>query len=435
MAVGSDHTPFIVDSGRVEQLCHELLIAGIEPVHTIGRDGILAADVGLIVDACAVCGSAAAAKRLQEQVCDILASGCRLLVTILQLDQGDDSCAVFTTVCDFIRRAALDAGVSPAAIGIGVEVNDLPPQALWLRRCEALGDGSLFLLPGRALMCPNNRPPERAGHDRFWLQMWHLRRATRLRVAYADAALSQCPLLSDERAGSILPTTAIQVPPGSAWIALRLDVSMFADGRGSTDDGALQQALCRAVEVGEELHELMAWPNAQMRHDAWLNRRLAIMVTGFGDLLRLRGLDPCDFAALQDLSATVMWVQDVLLQQSQRIATKTDVLPALRQADPSHALPVGPVRNNWRKRWRLAMEQAPIRHRNMLVLSPWSLFPAGVAADIRYANLLPLLKYADACAFSRPSDLSHWSVAQLQSFHLRAWAVLQQRRAWHQIAE
>lgn len=434
MAVGSDHTPFIVDSGRVGQLCRELLHAGVEPLHRVRRDGFLAADVGLAVDALAVSESAAAALRLREQLADILISGSPLLVSMSQLDRGDRSCTMFASVCDSIRHAARDAGVSAAAIGIGVDASDLSPQMAWSLRCEALGEGPLFLLPARTLMCPDKMPPEQARHDRFWLQMWHLRRVSMLRAAYAHTTTSQCPLLSDETAGNVLPTTAIQAPAGSAWLSLQLDISRFADGSGTMHDDALEYALCRAVEAGEELHELMAWPNAQMRHDAWLNRRLAIIVSGCGDLLRLRGFDPGDFAALQDLSATMLRVRDVLLQQSRRIAARSDVLPALRQADPSHALPVGPLRNNWRKRWRLAMQQAPIRHRNLLALSPWCVFPSAGPADIRFANLLPLLSYADACAFPRPPDLSHWSVGQLKSFHQRAWAVLQQRGSGRQIA-
>jgi len=433
MAVGSDHTPFTTGSGRVEQLYRELEIAGIELMHCVDRDGVIAAEVGLTVDASAVHESAAAATLFKEQLFDVLTAGSPLLVSILRLDAGGTASKVFSSVCDCIRGVALDVGISPMTIGIAVSA--LSPQAAWQLRCERLGEGPLFLLPGRELMCPDATALARAKHERFWLQMWHLRRTAMLRPAYAQAVASQCPLLPDEVALSVLPTTAIQAPAGSAWLSLRLDVSRFADASGSTHDGALEQALCRAVEVGEELHELMAWPNAQMRHDAWLNRRLAIIVSGFGDLLRMRSLDPCDFAALQSLSATVTWAQTILLQQSRRLAAKIDVLPALRQADPSHALPCGQARNGWRDRWQLAMRQAAIRHRNILVLSPWCVFPAAEPADIRYANLLPLLGFADACSFSGAPDLKNWSPNQFKSFHQRAWAVLQQRELARQIAE
>lgn len=435
MAVGSDHTPFTIDSGRVEGLYRQLDMTGVELAHRVGRDGGIAADVAMTVDAIAVHESAAAATLFKEQLYDVLQGGSPLLVAILRLDACGAARGVFASVCDCIRQVALEVGVSPTAIGIGIAVSALSPQAAWLLRCEHLGEGPLFLLPGRDLMSPDTTASERARHERFWSQMWHLRCTPMLQPAYAQAVSSQCPLLSDEVALSVLPTTAIQAPAGSAWLSLHLDVTRFAAPNGLTHDGALEQALCRAIEIGEELHDLMVWPNARMRHDAWLNRRLAIIVSGFGDLIKMRSLDPCDFAALQDLSATASSIQAILLRQSRRLAAKIDILPALRQADPSHALPGGQVRNSWRKRWQLAMRQAAIRHRNLLVLSPWCVFPASDRADIRYANLLPLLRFADACSFSGAPDLKHWSAGQFKNFHQRAWAVLQQREVANQIAE
>ena len=49
-------------------------------------------------------------------------------------------------------------------------------------------------------------------------------------------------------------------------------------------------------------------------------------------------------------------------------------------------------------------------------------------------DLLPVLGIANACAFSAAPDLSHWTVDEFKRFHQRAWAVLQQRDAAHQIA-
>ena len=129
------------------------------------------------------------------------------------------------------------------------------------------------------------------------------------------------------------------------------------------------------------------------------------------------------------------WIQDILQRESRAIARGTGHLPALEQADPSRSLPKGRVRNSWRTRWREALEVAAIRHRNLLVLSPWSVFPTNEPADYRYSDLLPLLGFADAGAFFGPPALSHWDIGQFKSFHQRAWAVLQQRDVSRQIAE
>jgi DNA topoisomerase VI subunit B len=63
------------------------------------------------------------------------------------------------------------------------------------------------------------------------------------------------------------------------------------------------------------------------------------------------------------------------------------------------------------------------------------LFPAGTAADFRYAELLPLLRHADACAVNKTVSIAHWNPKEFKCFHQRARAVLQQRCTTSLIAE
>ena len=108
-------------------------------------------------------------------------------------------------------------------------------------------------------------------------------------------------------------------------------------------------------------------------------------------------------------------------------------MPALDQADPGRLLPGGRIGEGWAWRWRQALEAAAVRNRNLLVLSPWSIFPPG-SADLRFANLLPLLRYADVCCFDEPRDSTAWNPSEFRNFHQQAAAVLQQRNVAHQIA-
>ena len=433
MAVDSDHTPFVNDSGRVGRLCRELEIAGIEAVLSVNHDGALASGVSLSVDATATCESASAAAQVRDQAFDVLVSGLPLSVSMSRL--GPDAVDVFSAICELLRSAAQDAGAAPGSVEITIEAKSLSPQAAWLTRCRHLNEGPLYVLPDCSLMRPDKTLLQRDRHKRFWMQLWHLRMTGMVRVACAPFVAAQCPLLSLELAQGVVPSVAIQASVGSAWVPMRVDISRFTDDSGSLHETALEEALCRAVEIGDELHGLVAWPTAQMRHDAWLNRRLAVTLTGFGDLALKRKLDPTQFTALEHLCDVVRWAQDVLHRESRRIATRTGCLPALEQGDPSRALPGGEIRNGWHKRWREAVELVAIRHRNLLVLSPWSVFPTKQPADYRYADLLPLLGFANACTFSRPPSASNWSVEMFKSFHQRAWAVLQQRDVAHQIAE
>ena len=435
MAVDSDHTPLIIGSGRAVQLCRELELAGIEPMMSVERDGALTSGATLPVDALAVRESAGAAKRLRQQLFDSLVAGWTLSLAVTRLGEGAAARDALSGVCEIIGLAAQDAGVAAKNVGIAIDASSLEPQAAWRLRSSFLGDGPLYLLPGHAMMRPDETAGERSRHERFWLQLWHLRSTGMLRPAYAPLVACRCPLLGAEMALGVIPITDIQAPAASAWVSMKLHMAHFADQSGSIHDGMLEEALGRAVEIGDELHALANWPTAQMRHDAWLNRRLAIVITGFGDLLQMRGLDPGEFVSLQSMCGTLRRVRDVLQRHSGRIARQAGHLPALEQADPSRMLPGGKIRCGWRKRWQAAVERAAIRHRNLLVLSPWSVFPAEARPDYRYANLLPLLGFADACAFPKPPALAHWNVNQFKSFHQRAWAVLQQRDTSQQIAE
>ncbi len=428
MAVGSDHTPFLIDAGRVRRLCRELRTSGIEPLFPFTRDSDPAAGTALSVDATLVFASDNAATQFRQQAYDILAADLPLSVTALRLGSGNKASETFIILCKLLRAASDQAGTVPGHIEIAIDATSLSPQAAWLCRTNHLGDGPLYLLPESSMLRPDHSPVQRNRHERFWLQLWHLRKTRTLRVAYAPVVVSQCSLLSAEAAHGVLPSVCLQAPLGSAWLPLRIDVSVLQEDE-------IEGALCRGVQLGDELHRLVAWPTAQARHDAWLNRRLAIMVTGFGDLLQRRGLDPGCFKALQDLCDLLQRVKSILHQQSRQIALRDGHVPSLSQTDPSRMLPRGEARKAWHKRWSTAVEVAATGHRNLLVLPLWSIFPHNGPADYRYSDLLPVLAYASACAFQEPPDLSHWSVSQFKSFHQRAWAVLQQRDAGHQIAE
>ena len=80
------------------------------------------------------------------------------------------------------------------------------------------------------------------------------------------------------------------------------------------------------------------------------------------------------------------------------------------------------IEARWQKRWAEMLATASVRHRNLLAISPWSVFPAGAPADFRFADLLPVLRYADACMLSGLPDLGHWNAGKFREFHCRASA-------------
>lgn len=385
-----------------------------------------ATGASLCVHALDTLASGAAAERLREQVFDVLAQRLPVAVTVEQLGDARHAVAVFAGVCAILRAACDDARTSGAQVSIAIDATELTPEQLWAKRRAVLGPGPLYLLLGSALTPPATEPALRRMQERFWSQCWRLRGC--VRTALAPLVSSPCPLLVSEAAFGILPPAGLQVPPCSAWIALEVNLLDFASGAGELDVFALHDALRRSIERGDALHDEAAWPTAAMRHDAWLNRRLAISIAGIGDLAMRRGLDPGCFHALQDLAKVLHDVRSVMHDYSRQLAALLDPVPALELSDAEH----GP---EWHARWQQALQFAATRHRNLLAMSPWSVFPSSGHTDIRYSDLLPLLEYADVCAFPESPCIQGWNINKFKEFHHRAWAVLERRDARKLFAE
>jgi hypothetical protein len=275
--------------------------------------------------------------------------------------------------------------------------------------------------------------PQRTLPAAFWEEAWQMRGNHMLRLVYASHVAAQTQLLPDERAPGVAGGTCLQVPTGTAWIGAEIDIADFTGPRGVVDEARLEQCLVDIVERGDHMHSAVRWPTAQMRHDGWLNRRLSINIKGIGALVQKRGIDPSHFAGLNEMHEQLLRIRQILFTATQELACRDGIVPALDQADPGRLLPGGRIGEGWAWRWRQALEAAAVRNRNLLALSPWSLFPPG-PADLRYTNLLPLLRHADVCSFAGSADVAAWNLKDFKNFHQQAAAVLTQRNVAHQIA-
>jgi hypothetical protein len=328
---------------------------------------------------------------------------------------------------------ATAAAAELSFVGCDTHHSDAPRAAGLYRRLRLAGAQPLVrdVLPARQYLLVG----ETDHGDRMWRTLWELRAEPRVRTAFADRVMPQCPLLSAERGRAIVSPIGLQAPVDSAWVCMSVDLVRFTRPRGMLDVQALQRCVETCVDVGERLHECLTWPTADVQHDAWLNRRLAIVISGFGDLLRAGGMAPSDHDSLRYLNQLLLRVRMSAQSRSRAIAVNSGPLPAIGLSDPSPALPCGSIREDWRRRWRQAVRATLVRHRNLLVISPWSLFPCDDRANYEYAELLPLLRHADACAFERGMSIGHWNFKQFKHFHQRARAVLKRRSATPQIAE
>ena len=373
------------------------------------RGATISADASLVAE------SPAAATYLAQQALDILVAGHRLNVTITG--------GPLAGICQVLRAALESAGTAADRLGLVVDGSTLSPQDAWQIRCTELGRGPLFVIPGGA-----------AGPS-IWAALWELRAEQHVRVVCSGEVTSPCRLLAAEPADAVIPGTEILAPVASAWSTESLHLPDFNDGGGEVDEDALLAAARRAVAAADSRHAIQQWPTPRMRYDGWLNRRLGIELTGVGELVQRRDGDPAAFASLDELSGLLTRVRAALVQRSRELAAEYGHLAALDQPREMPLIRDAQLREGWMRRWRHTIEATALRNRNLLVISPWSLFPGRDRADARYTNLLPLLRHADACSWPPPPNLSHWGRTDFGNFYRRVGAVLQQRSTQCQIAE
>ena len=233
---------------------------------------------------------------------------------------------------------------------------------------------------------------------------------------------SPCPLLPAEMADDFSPRVCMRVPSHSAWVALELDLAAFANDDGDIAECALENALNTCVDKGERLHDQADWSDPRIEYDSWLNRRLGIALRGWGDIVDRRGAAPESLQTLRSMEGLAEWVCATLHKRSQQLAANRNWCPAL---DEAGALVMQKKQSRaWGRRWKKALQEVAVRHRNLTTMSPWDVFPRGKPADLRYADLLPLTRYADSLSFQRDVSISHWNVNDFKGFYDRVAAIV-----------
>ena len=185
---------------------------------------------------------------------------------------------------------------------------------------------------------------------------------------------------------------------------------------------ALRDTAHACIDHCEEILDALCWPLPRHDWDAVNNRRLAISLTGLGDFVVERDADPRDWRTLQWLDRIVREFRAALWRRSHELALRGGVLPAIQLDDPSTGWTSDEHRSAWRTRWTAALREHAVRHRNILVLSPYSLLPSTRGKVPGFADLLPVLSHADAISFASPPEFSGWNVNEFSNFHRRAWA-------------
>lgn len=241
-------------------------------------------------------------------------------------------------------------------------------------------------------------------------------------VLEPSVVTSPCPLLPAEPASDFSPQVCMRVPTHSAWIPLEVDLAAFADSDGSLAMSSLKNTLESCVDDGDRLHDQTEWSEPLIEYDSWLNRRLAIALRGWGDIVDRRGGDPGALQTLRDMEELAEWACRVLHERSRQLAVHKNWCPAL---DEAGALVMQTKQSRrWGRRWKRAVRDVAVRHRNLTTISPWDMFPRNHPADLRYADLLPLTRFADSLSFQRDVSIRHWNVNDFKGFYERLAAIV-----------
>lgn len=233
---------------------------------------------------------------------------------------------------------------------------------------------------------------------------------------------SPCPLLSAEQGTDYCETTHMHVPQHSAWAAQQIDLLDFTDANGDVSLPGLEAAIRAVVDAGDRMHDRSEWNDPLQEYDSWLNRRLAIVFRGWGDLVQRRRLDPGTLETLREIEQLAEWCNSVARRYSRDLAQRLECCPALDETGAG-VLQRRPAAI-WDAQWSRAAAAVALRHRNLTSLSPWDVFPRHRPADWRYADLLPVIRFADSTSFHCDVTIDRWNASDFHKFQSRVNAIL-----------
>ena len=417
-------------SSAIEAAAAQLAAQHVKPRLLHGSNGITAGGVALRVSVQTALQCPPAAERLMRRVTTLLHDSIPVTLSLTELGAEDAATPALEDFCAMLGGAVRAEGLAPDRIGLSMQSHLVPLQAYLLICTALLGQGARYVVLDSLQMRHHDNELVRTEADSNWSMLWHRRVGPpAVTPAYAASVTTRCPLLGDEAATCLLPETGLQAPAQSAWLPLELDLLHFSDGHGRLQWPSLQRALEVAIVAGDTILDHLYWPLPEQRSDAWQNRRLAVSLGGVGDLVVERGANPADLRCLRWVDAIVARVHALLWNCSRMQARKTEPLPALLAACPAVRWDCDIKRSDWDLRWRRAVANSAVRHRNLLVMSPYAVLPSQSRPFADFVDLLPVLHHADAFSFSQPRTDGFRSLREFAHFHRRAWAVMQRRNA------
>jgi len=395
-------------------LCREISALGFDPPPDDTTGVVLTVPMASLAD------DSEQAARFLERLAEARSSATPVCLRAADPGEGNDPIELWQTCCERIREVAGSRGLS-----VCMPAHLMPVESFLLITESILGKGPRFLFLDSLQFERHGDSAIQHCADSTWASLWQQRGTSApVMPVYGGIVRSGCPLLSAEVATHVLPQHGLQVPAGSAWLPIGLRLTRFMDEGGNVDQQLLECNLERLVPLADQLFDSMTWPCRHQREDAALNRRLAITISGFGDVVARSGHDPTDLVCLRRLTTLICGLRRQLQHASAALATRYEPVPALTPADLTVEWRAGTSREAWQSVWRDALSKSAVRHRNLVVISPYSVLPDEAGIHRGYADLLPIIGHADAWSFANPHPLKGWNIKEFRHFHARARAII-----------
>jgi hypothetical protein len=234
---------------------------------------------------------------------------------------------------------------------------------------------------------------------------------TLVSASHADCSIKLVPVMAVtplsgfhrfERGDCVMPSSLFEVGADTAWLMLEVDATRLAS------PAKMKTQLADCLRFADNLIDQIHWPRSSLQVDALLNRRVGIHISHLGDLLCRQKMHPASIDTFRWLKRWLIFVRKCFVHESMRLARRRGPFPELgvteliAELTPSYGL---------RDARRLVLNRS-LRHRHILALSPFALFPAEPAAhaDEHWLNLIPALKCADAITMFGPDPRARLSL-------------------------
>jgi hypothetical protein len=191
-----------------------------------------------------------------------------------------------------------------------------------------------------------------------------------------------------EKGDCVMPLSLFEVGNDTAWLILEIDAVRLMES--SRPRGQLSVCLRFADNLIDAIH----WPRPALQVDALLNRRVGFHITGLGNLLSKHGMNPVQVETFHWLKRWLGFVRHCLMHESRLLARRRGPFPQLGANELIAELTPRYGLHNAKR----LLKNSCLRHRHILALSPFALFPAlpGPCPDKHWLNLIPALNCADA---------------------------------------